>query len=64
MGGTDFAPGTTNVISDASNFYTFQNDSGSETTSLWGANNRIDISGTGSALQSLQSINASKWLAF
>lgn len=64
MGGTDFAPGTTNVISDAANFYTFQNDSGSETTSLWGANHRIDISGTGSALQSLQSINASKWLGF
>lgn len=64
MGGTDFAPGTTDDISDASNFYTFQDDSGTEPTRIWGANNRIDISGTGSALQSLQSINASKWLAF
>ena len=64
MGGTDFAPGTTNDISDTSNFYTFQDDNGSESTGLWGANNRIDISGTGSALQSLQSINASKWLVF
>ncbi len=64
MGGTDFAPGTTNDISDAANFYTFQDDSDSETTNLWGANYRIDISGTGSALQSLQSINSSKWLAF
>lgn len=64
MGGTDFAPGTTNDISDASNFYTFQDDSGTEPTRIWGANHRIDISGTGSALQSLQSINAGKWPAF
>ena len=52
LGGTDFAPSGTNDMSDPSNYYTFSKD-GKESTSLWGANNKIDISGTGVPLQSM-----------
>ena len=63
LGGTGFAPSGTNDISDPSNYYTFSKD-GKESTSLWGANNKIDISGTGVPLQSMQTIDWSKWFAY
>lgn len=63
LGGTDFAPNGTNDMSDPSNYYTFSKD-GKESTSLWGANNKIDISGTGVPLQSMQTIDWSKWFAY
>lgn len=63
LGGTDFAPNGTNDMSDPSNYYTFSKD-GKESTSLWGANNKIDISGTGVPLQSMQTIDWSKWVAY
>ncbi len=63
LGGTDFAPSGTNDISDPSNYYTFSKD-GKESTGLWGANNKIDISGTGVPLQSMQTIDWSKWFAY
>lgn len=59
LGGTDFAPSGTNDMSNPSNYYTFSKD-GKESTGLWGANNKIDISGTGVPLQSMQTINWSK----
>lgn len=63
LGGTDFAPSGTNDISDPSNYYTFSKD-GKESTYLWGANNKINISGTGVPLQSMQTINSSKWFTY
>lgn len=63
LGGTDFAPNGTNDMSNPSNYYTFSKD-GKESTGLWGANNKIDISGTGVPLQSMQTIDWSKWLAY
>ena len=63
LGGTDFATNGTNDISDPSNYYTFSKD-GKESTNLWGANNKIDISGTGVPLQSMQTIDWSKWFAY
>ena len=61
LGGTDFASNGTNDMSDPSNYYTFSKD-GKESTNLWG--NKIDISGTGVPLQSMQTINWDKWLAY
>lgn len=63
LGGTDFAPNGTNDMSNPSNYYTFSKD-GKESTGLWGANNKIDISGTGVPLQSMQTIDWSKWFAY
>ena len=63
LGGTDFAPNGTNDMSDPSNYYTFSKD-GKESTGLWGGNNKIDISGTGVPLQSMQTIDWSKWFAY
>lgn len=62
LGGTGYAPSSRpNDMSDPSNYYTFSKD-GNESTSLWG--NKIDISGTGVQLQSMQTINWDKWLAY
>ena len=63
LGGTDFAPNGTNDMSEPSNYYTFSKD-GEETTKLWGFDNKIDISGKGVPLQSMQTINSSKWFAY
>ena len=63
LGGTDFAPNGSSDMSDPSNYYTFSKD-GKESTNLWGGNNKIDISGTGVPLQSMQTIDWSKWLAY
>lgn len=63
LGGTDFAPSGTNDMSDPSNYYTFSKD-GNEPTNLWGPNYKIDISGTGVPLQSMQTINWGKWFAY
>lgn len=62
LGRTDFAPGT-NDMSESSNYYTFSKD-GEESTKLWGNDNKIDISGTGVPLQSMQTIDSSKWFAY
>ncbi len=61
LGGTGFTSNGTNDMSDPSNYYTFSKD-GNESTNLWG--NKIDISGTGVPLQSMQTINWDKWLAY
>ncbi len=65
LGGTGYAPSSSrpNDMSDPSNYYTFSKD-GEETTKLWGDNDKIDISGTGVPLQSMETINSSKWLAY
>lgn len=63
LGGTDFAPSGTNDMSNPTNYYTFSKD-GTETTNLWGENDKIDISGTGVPLQSMQTINWGKWFAY
>lgn len=63
LGGTGLAPSGTNDMSDPSNYYTFSKD-GNESTHLWGENNKIDISGTGVPLQSMQTINWGKWFAY
>lgn len=64
LGGTGYAPSSEpNDMSDPSNYYTFSKD-GEETTKLWGDNDKIDISGTGAQLQSMQTINWGKWLAY
>ena len=61
LGNTGFAPDGTSDMSDPSNYYTFSKD-GNESTGLWG--NKIDISGTGVPLQSMQTINWGKWFAY
>ena len=61
LGGTGYAPDGTNDMSNPSNYYTFSKD-GNESTGLWG--NKIDISGTGVPLQSMQTINWGKWFAY
>ena len=61
LGGTGFAPNGTNDMSDPSNYYTFSKD-GKESTGLWG--DKIDISGTDVQLQSMQTIDWSKWFAY
>ena len=64
LGGTDFAPSSRpNDMSEPSNYYTFSKD-GEETTSLWATYDKIGISGTGVPLQSMQTIDWSKWLAY
>lgn len=61
LGDTEYAPSGTNDMSEPSNYYTFSKD-GNESTSLWG--DKIDISGKGVPLQSMQTINWDKWLAY
>lgn len=63
LGGTDFAPSGTNDISDPSNYYTFSKD-GTESTNLWGANGKIDVSGVGVQLPTMDNINSSKWFGY
>ena len=62
LGDTGYAPSGTNDMSEPSNYYTFSKD-GEESTKLW-EENKIDISGTGVPLQSMQTIDWSKWFAY
>lgn len=63
LGGTGYAPSGTNDMSEPSNYYTFSKD-GKEMTNLWGLNDKIDAPGTGVPLQSMETINSSKWFAY